>query len=45
MNKEIECERCGKIIEQKNPQHKYCSRCSSQINREKTKERNLKRHN
>lgn len=41
----IECERCGKLIEQRNPQHKYCSRCSSQINREQTKLRNAnKKH-
>ena len=36
--KEIECERCGKKIIKKNKQQKYCSKCSSQINRENGRE-------
>lgn len=35
----IECERCGKVIKKKNPQHRYCSKCGSIINREKVKAR------
>lgn len=47
-NKErkIKCERCWKEIIKRNPQHRYCSKCSSQINREKSKERHrLKKQN
>ena len=35
----IECERCGKVIKKKNPQHKYCTKCWNIINRENVAER------
>ena len=41
---EIECERCGKKIIKKNKQQKYCSKCSSQINRENVKKRYKQNH-
>ena len=37
MKEEIECERCGKKIIKKNKQQRYCSKCSSIINRENVK--------
>ena len=42
--KEIECERCGKKIIKKNKQQKYCSKCSSIINRENVKRRYQQNH-
>jgi ribosomal protein L37E len=44
MKEEIECERCGKKIIKRNPQHKYCTKCSSQINRENVKRRYQQNH-
>ena len=42
--KEIECERCWKKIIKKNKQQKYCSKCSSIINRENVKRRYKQNH-
>lgn len=40
MQKEfIECERCWKVIEKKNKQHKYCSKCWNIVNRENVNQR------
>ena len=44
MDKEMECENCGKIIVRKNKQQRYCSKCSSKINRENVKLRYQQNH-
>ena len=44
MLEEIECERCWKKIIKRNQQHKYCTKCSSIMNRENVKLRYRQNH-
>ena len=40
----MECENCGKTILRKNSRQRYCSKCSSKINRENVKLRYKQNH-
>jgi uncharacterized Zn finger protein (UPF0148 family) len=39
----IQCAICGKEIVKKNGKQKYCSKCSSKVNKENTKKRQKKK--